>query len=106
MTPHHSAKSPYGHRALKLGTALALSVTLLTSAISPVTPTKTSAADSTVKIMPLGDSITYGMADEGGYRKYLSYFLNQNGYSNVDLVGPEGKDSASFNYNGKRKITA
>ena len=42
------------------------------------------------------------LADEGGYRKYLSYFLSQNGYSNVDLVGPEGKDSATFNYNGKQ----
>lgn len=55
-----------------------------------------------VKIMPLGDSITFGMADEGGYRKFLSYFMQQKGYTKVDLVGPEGKDSASFNYNGKQ----
>ena len=103
MTPHYSAQSSDGRkkRALKLGAALTLAVTLLTSAIAPAAPARTSAADSTVKIMPLGDSITYGMADEGGYRKYLSYLLNQNGYSNVDLVGPEGKDSASFNYNGQ-----
>ena len=60
-----------------------------------------SAAENTIKIMPLGDSITYGMADEGGYRKYLSYFLKQKGYNNVDFVGPEGSDSASFNYNGQ-----
>ncbi len=56
----------------------------------------------TVKIMPLGDSITFGMADEGGYRKYLSYFLKQNGYDNIDLVGPEGSNSASFTYNGQQ----
>lgn len=55
-----------------------------------------------VKIMPLGDSITFGMADEGGYRKFLSYFMQQKGYSKIDLVGPEGKDSATFNYNGKQ----
>ena len=85
-------------RFLRIGTSLALSIStlsLLTSA-----PAKISAAD-TIKIMPLGDSITYGMADEGGYRKYLSYFLKQKGYTNIDLVGPEGKDSASFNYNGQ-----
>lgn len=103
MTPNHSVQSSDGHnkRALKLGAALVLAAALMTSAIAPAAPTRTSAADSTVKIMPLGDSITYGMADEGGYRKYLSYYLTQNGYTNVDLVGPEGKDSAAFSYNGK-----
>ena len=33
------------------------------------------AAAEKIKIMPLGDSITYGMADEGGYRKYLWQIL-------------------------------
>ena len=42
------------------------------------------AADK-IKIMPLGDSITYGMADEGGYRKYLWQFLKQKGYDNIDF---------------------
>ena len=59
-------------------------------------------AAETIKIMPLGDSITYGMADEGGYRKYLWQFLKQKGYDNIDFVGPEGKDSATFNYNGQQ----
>ena len=59
------------------------------------------AADQTVKLMPLGDSITFGMADDGGYRKYLDYFLDQKGYTNVDFVGPEGSDSATFQYQGK-----
>ncbi|EWM54090.1 SGNH/GDSL hydrolase family protein [Ruminococcus flavefaciens] len=88
-------------RAAKLGTALVLTFSALFSPVLPLSSADTMAADKTVKIMPLGDSITYGMADEGGYRKYLSYFLSQNGYTNVDLVGPEGKDSATFNYNGK-----
>ncbi|WP_295071661.1 SGNH/GDSL hydrolase family protein [Ruminococcus sp.] len=85
-------------RFLRIGTSLALSISTLS--LLPSAPRQSSAAD-TIKIMPLGDSITYGMADEGGYRKYLSYFLQQKGYTNVDLVGPEGKDSATFNYNGK-----
>ncbi len=59
------------------------------------------AANGAVKIMPLGDSITFGMGDDGGYRKYLDYFLDQKGFTNVDFVGPEGSDSASFTYQGK-----
>lgn len=87
-------------RFMKIGTSLALALSTLS--LFPSTPKQAVFAADTIKIMPLGDSITYGMADEGGYRKYLSYFLQQNGYSNVDLVGPEGKDSASFNYNGQK----
>jgi len=60
-----------------------------------------SSNDSIIKIMPIGDSITFGLGETGGYRKYLNYFLNQKGYSKVDMVGPEGTNSASFNYNGK-----
>lgn len=86
-------------RTLKASASLAMTVAVLGTAM-PFSVQTPKAADA-VKIMPLGDSITYGMADEGGYRKYLSYFLSQNGYSDVDLVGPEGKDSASFSYNGK-----
>lgn len=92
------------NRFLRFITAVTLTVSAFSSAIVPTNPAKTAAADNTIKIMPLGDSITYGMADEGGYRKYLSYFLRQKGYDNVDLVGPEGKDSASFNYNGQNVI--
>ena len=88
-------------KILRLGTVCVLAATTIASNVLPTAGTKISAAEKTIKIMPLGDSITYGMADEGGYRKYLSYLLNQNGYSNVDLVGPEGKDSATFNYNGQ-----
>ena len=92
------------NRLLKICTAIALTVSAVSSSILPAASGRTAAAEKTVKIMPLGDSITYGMADEGGYRKYLSYFLKQKGYNNVDLVGPEGKDSATFSYNGQNVI--
>ena len=59
-----------------------------------------SMSSDVIRIMPAGDSITYGMGDTGGYRKYLDYFLKEKGYTNFDFVGPEGSNSASFKYNG------
>lgn len=84
-------------RIMSVAAAIMLSATML-----PAPSGSVSAADQPVKIMPLGDSITFGMADDGGYRKYLWQFLKQKGYTNIDFVGPEGKDSASFNYNGQQ----
>lgn len=85
------------HRLSALVSAFALTITML-----PLNSGYAAAAESkTFKIMPLGDSITYGMADEGGYRKFLDAALKQNGCTNFDFVGPEGSNSASFNYNGK-----
>eukprot|EP00833_Pecoramyces_ruminatium_P008334 jgi/Orpsp1_1/1182366/evm.model.c7180000081009.1 len=49
-----------------------------------------------IKIMPVGDSITFGMGENGGYRKYLYQNLTQKGYK-IDMVGPEGSNSASAN---------
>ncbi|MBO4523143.1 MAG: carbohydrate binding domain-containing protein [Ruminococcus sp.] len=57
--------------------------------------------ENMIRIMPAGDSITFGMGDTGGYRKYLDYFLKEKGYDNIDFVGPEGNNAATFNYNGK-----
>jgi len=54
------------------------------------------ATGDTVKIMPVGDSITFGMGENGGYRKYLYQALTQKGYK-IDMVGPEGSASASAN---------
>ena len=49
-----------------------------------------------IKIMPVGDSITFGMGDTGGYRKFLYNSLKQKGY-NIDMVGPEGTNSTTTN---------
>ncbi len=89
-----------GSRFISLGVSLMTAFSMLGGAALPTGEISADAAD-TVKIMPLGDSITFGMADDGGYRKFLDYFLKEKGYSNIDFVGPEGADSASFNYNGK-----
>ena len=54
------------------------SAAMLTCSMLPCSFGFAGAADGQkVKIMPLGDSITYGMADEGGYRKYLDVALKQ-----------------------------
>ena len=58
----------------------------------------------TIKIMPAGDSITFGQGEDGGYRKYLDYFMKQKGYTGIDLVGPESTGwggAPSFSYNGQ-----
>ena len=46
--------------------------------------------------MPVGDSITNGDGEQGGYRKYLYDALTKKGYK-IDMVGPNGRDSASAN---------
>lgn len=40
----------------------------------------------TLKIMPIGDSITHGYQSSGGYRKYFYHFLADN--YDIDMVGP------------------
>ncbi len=67
-----------------------------------VLPKSTSAADTQYRIMCVGDSITHGYINgDNGYRKYLCYYLQQNGIS-YDMVGPENgwTDAATYNWNG------
>ena len=81
-----------------LSASVVAAVTLFSSAyFSPVQ--EVDAADQ-VKIMPIGDSITNGDGETGGYRKYLDYTLKQKGIS-FDMVGPKSDMNASFNYNGQ-----
>jgi lysophospholipase L1-like esterase len=69
-----------------------LTPTATPTATATATPTATT---TTVKIMPLGDSITDGFTVAGGYRiKLWSYFKN-NGYS-VDFVGSQSNGPAEL----------
>lgn len=79
--------------------ALAVSCPML-SAVCGGHSSETAAAADPVRIMPIGDSITFGYGEDGGYRKYLDYALKQKDIA-FDMVGPEGKSSASFNYKGQ-----
>ena len=55
------------------------------------------AKDQLIKIMPVGDSITNGDGETGGYRKYLYSKLSQMGYNKIDMVGPNGKNQNTAN---------
>ena len=81
--------------------ALMAAAVMAAAAIPALEPAPQSvAAADAVKIMPVGDSITFGMGETGGYRKYLDVNLKAKNIS-FDMVGPEGSNSASFNYNGQ-----
>lgn len=80
-------------------TASAVTLSLLLSSGLYFNGTMASAADQ-VRIMPIGDSITFGLGEDGGYRKYLDYSLRARNIE-FDMVGPEGKNSDSFKYNGQ-----
>ena len=60
----------------------------------------TFANDEAVKIMSIGDSITDGYWEQGAYRKYMYSDLYKRGY-NIDMVGPKGGGTTTFDYNGK-----
>ena len=54
-------------------------------------PTGTSAKESKLRVMPLGDSITDGFTVVGGYRIPLWYMLQEKGIvDGIDFVGPNG----------------
>lgn len=80
-------------------TASALAFTTLISPLMHISVIDSNAADQ-IRIMPIGDSITFGLGEDGGYRKYLDYTLRTKGID-FDMVGPEGKNNDSFNYNGQ-----
>lgn len=82
-------------------TALAAGVTMLLPAAQSEPETAAKAADP-LRIMPVGDSITFGYGEDGGYRKYLDGALKDKGIS-FDMVGPEGRSSASFSYKGQMR---
>lgn len=49
-----------------------------------------------IKIMCVGDSITDGYWEQGGYRKYLYQSLIENGF-NIDMVGDKGSNEENSN---------
>jgi len=80
-------------------TASAVTLSTLISSAFFVSVPKTMAYEK-INIMPVGDSITFGLGEDGGYRKYLDYTLKTKDIT-FDMVGPEGKNSDSFNYHGQ-----
>jgi len=74
--------------------------TTTTTSEGTTTTTTTSSSSKTIKVMPLGDSITngFGSGNGNGYRPYLSYALSQTYGYNVSLVGSGSWSSSSTIY--------
>ena len=52
-----------------------------------------------VRILAMGDSITHGYINgDNGYRKYLCYQLQQQGFTDFDMVGPNNNWTDSVSY--------
>lgn len=86
-------------------TALLICITMTVCTSSALSKAHDVYAEDTgysCRIMCVGDSITHGYINgDNGYRKYLCYYLGQNGIS-YDMVGPENNwtDSTEYNWNG------
>lgn len=72
-------------------TLSALAVQNLTACAVTETETK-----ETIKIMPIGDSITHGYQSSGGYRKYFYHFLSQD--FDIDMVGANSDYPDTFTW--------
>ncbi len=84
----------------KVKSLIAASAVTLSALFSSVLYIPECNAAGPVNIMPIGDSITFGLGEDGGYRKYLDYTLRSKDIQ-FDMVGPEGNNSSSFIYNGQ-----
>ena len=91
---------------LSLTAACVLSLTSVMGGLQVSAAQQSAPVSSDVKIMALGDSITDGYWTGGGYRKYLYHELEEMGYSNIDMVGPKGSNSESFQYQGQTATAA
>lgn len=84
----------------------ALTATLMAASMMPLSGVSAYAVEESsepVKILAVGDSITHGYINgDNGYRKYFNYYLQQNGITNFDMVGPNNSwsDNSTYNWNG------
>ncbi len=90
------------YRLISLLTTLSIAVWIFSAgAAVPFSSSATEEAQP-LRIMSLGDSITDGYINgDNGYRKYLCYNLQKQGFTDFDMVGPKGADSASYTYDGE-----
>lgn len=95
------------HRIIALLTGLCAAA--LPLGAGTVTSFFTSAAEADtepVRILAMGDSITDGYINrDNGYRKYLCYQLQQQGFTDFDMVGPNNSWSDSASYTTTDGIT-
>ncbi|MDE6833759.1 MAG: hypothetical protein K2J39_05910, partial [Ruminococcus sp.] len=58
-------------------------------------------SEETIKIMPIGDSITHGYQSSGGYRKYFCHWFGSDEKYNFDMVGPNSDYPNTYEHNGE-----
>ena len=58
-------------------------------------------SEETIKIMPIGDSITHGYQSSGGYRKYFCHWFGRDEKYNFDMVGPNSDYPDTYEHNGE-----
>ncbi|MBR6243193.1 MAG: hypothetical protein IKQ90_06845 [Ruminococcus sp.] len=83
--------------------AAAASMAVSSAAVLPGNAESSGSSPEKIRIMAVGDSITDGYWETGGYRKYMYCTLEDLGCTGFDLVGPKGADRESFTYNGKER---
>ena len=75
-------------KILSLITATAMTVSFFAmQCMNTCAVDETETTKETIKIMPIGDSITHGYQSSGGYRKYFCYWFNQYDKYTADMVG-------------------
>lgn len=72
-------------------------ITILSTSV----PTVSVAENKTLKIMPIGDSITHGYQSTGGYRKYFCYHFGSDNKYDFDMVGPNCDYPETYQYNNE-----
>lgn len=78
------------HRIIALLTGLcAVALPFDTGTVTSFFTSAAATDTEPVQILAMGDSITDGYINgDNGYRKYLCYQLQQRGFTNFDMVGP------------------
>ncbi|MGN1411669.1 MAG: SGNH/GDSL hydrolase family protein [Oscillospiraceae bacterium] len=79
-----------------ISTTLIASIILSTQSMIMNTQEVNAITQDTIKIMSVGDSITDGYWEQGGYRKYMYHSLEENGITNIDMVGAKGMNEESY----------
>lgn len=82
-------------KILSLISAVTMAFTLVPTVAVAEEETSTK---ETIKIMPIGDSITHGYQSSGGYRKYFCYHFGIDEEYNFDMVDPNSDYPDTFEY--------
>lgn len=81
--------------------SLISAITMIFTLTPTITIAENKTSKETLKIMPIGDSITHGYQSSGGYRKYFCYHFGSDNKYDFDMVGPNSDYPETYEYNGE-----